>query len=271
MPTLENIVLNQTMGIEDQITFLVSTCDAYSSCWMPFCHGLRKYWPEHPRKLLFVTNQKIVECGKSIRVGLDMGWARNLLFALQQVDTPYVLYAQEDYWLKRRVIHTHIIDYVRLLETDRADYIRLFPVPQPTLKYPYDDRLGILTDNDEYRTSLQMSLWRKKVLVDLLKPDESPWQFEVRGNQRSRSYKSRFLCVRHANYGVDYVFTAVISGEWSKLAYRYAEVEDISVRFDDLPQKRFFKRAADRIRAFLYPLKRRLRLALQKRSKYDEF
>ena len=252
------------MSIEDQVTFLVSTCDAYSACWMPFCHGLQKYWPEHPRKLLFVTNQKTVECGKTIHVGNDMGWARNLLFALQQVDTPFVLYAQEDYWLKRQVAHTHILDYVRLLETDQADYIRLFPKPQPTLKYPNDDRLGILKDSDEYRTSLQMALWRKEVLTELLNPDESPWQFEVRGTQRSLSYESRFLCVWHSNFGVDYVFTAVTSGEWSKQAYHYAEVEQIPICFDDLPQKKFPQLMLGHIRVFLYSQKRKLKRVFHK-------
>jgi hypothetical protein len=231
----------------DQVTILVSTCDAYSACWMPFCHGLTKYWPEHPQELVFITNHKIVDYGRTLRVGEDKGWARNLLFALDQVRTPYVLYAQEDYWIDRPVAHANILDYLQIMQTGGVDYVRLYPAPRPSVSYPGDIRLGIMSSQSEYRASLQMALWRKSTLIELLNPDETPWQFEVQGTRRSAKFGDGFLSVWDTGSGISYVFTAVVSGEWSQAAYHYAATEALPIRFADLPKKPYFTRAKIRL------------------------
>lgn len=237
---------------KDEIALLVSSFDHYSVCWEPFCHGLQKYWLDHLQLLYFITNEKDPPCGQAIKVGQDRGWAGNLLYALEQIDIPYILYAQEDYWLTAPVNNKAILDYAALLDNGVADYIRLYPAPPPTLPFPGDDRLGILDTHAEYRTSLQMALWRKSVLQELLVPGETPWQFEVQGSRRSRVYADRFLCVQKRQYGIQYLFTAIVNGAWSPLAYEYARQEGIKIPFQDLPNKPCIKKIYSRIRNTLF-------------------
>lgn len=242
-----------------QIPLLVSSFDAYSACWAPFCHGVQKYWPECAESLIFITNQKTSPCGTAVQTGADRGWAANLKFALSQIDAPYLLYAQEDYWINKRVNHQNILDYLALIDDDKADCIRLYPAPGPGLPCKFDDRLGIQADNAEYRASLQMAIWRKSVLEDLLIEGESPWRFEAEGSVRSRRYGARFLCVNKRRYGVEYVFTAIIQGEWTKQAREYAASEGITVDWDTLPKKPWQKRAKYRVKARLYRAAKRWR------------
>lgn len=242
----------------DNLSLLVSSCDKYAVCWIPFCHGLNKYWPEHPDRVYFITNQLNPPCGTAIKISEDRGWAGNLLHALDLIETDFILYAQEDYWIQSRVNQRQIDDYMQILESNQADYIRLYPAPGPDLPFPLDPRLGIISPGSEYRASLQMALWRKKTLLSLIETCESPWEFEVKGSYRTKSNTSGYLCVTRKNYGIDYVFTAVVNGYWSPKAYEYASKEGMEIKFETLPRKKFTARLKDRIIGYLYPIKKRL-------------
>lgn len=237
---------------------LVSSFDRYAVCWEPFLHGIEKYWPQHP-DLYFITN--LLECNGafSIKVGADCGWAANLKYALAQLDTEFILYSQEDYWIQNTVDHTMIMDYLGLLASDKADYIRLYPAPPPDASYANDPRLGIIKAGSQYRASLQMALWRKKTLIDLLDVKESPWQFEVKGSERSNSNRNRFLCVSNRRYGIDYVFTAIVNGYWSKRAHEYAEKEELVIDFSALPKKKMITRMKDQFIDIAYRVKKKIK------------
>jgi len=226
-----------------KITVLVSSFDGFADCWDPFYHGLRKYWPDCPYEVAFITNFKEINLGsaQAIKVGTDRGWSDNMLTALEQIESSFILYAQEDYWINQRVDTKTISDYVELLIKDKADYIRLYPAPPPDLDYLEDERLGILADDAPYRTSLQMALWRKSVLKNLIKSGENPWQFEVDGTLRSRSCSSRFMCVKtidnQRHHGINYVCTAINKGKWSRAAKRYAQAEGLDIDFSNRPNE----------------------------------
>lgn len=238
------------------LSLLVSSFDKYSVCWAPFCHGLKKYWPEHP-PLYFITNYLETPCGTSLKLGEDQGWAKNLLKALEMIPTDFVLYAQEDYWLQSPVVNQNIVDYLSYLESGSADYIRLYPAPGPDKILNEDERLGVIAQDSHYRASLQMALWRKETFKSLVLAEESPWQFEVNGSKRSQVYANRFWCVTKRRHGIDYVFTAIVSGYWSEKAFQYAQKEQIEIHFEKLPKKSLYRQLFDYFRSSTYRIKRK--------------
>lgn len=241
----------------DNLTLLVSSCDKYAVCWNPFVHGLQKYWPDHPRTI-FITNKLQPEEFESIQIYPDRGWADNLIFALEKIDSPYILYAQEDYWISRPIDQNNITDYLDLLRGGLVDYIRLRPAPPPDTPFMHDTRLGVISPHSRYRTSLQMALWRKSVLRDLLMEKESPWRFEEEGSRRSMLTQFVFTCVRSISDGVSYTFTAIINGEWAPCAYEYAKEESVFIDYSKLPSKSFGRKLKDHTYRKLYRLKRKL-------------
>lgn len=180
-----------------------------------------------------------------------------MIKALSQIDFPYILYSQEDYWIQKPVEQILIEDYLDIIRSGKADYIRLYPAPPPDLPFPDDHRLGIIAPTSPYRTSLQMALWRKETLLSLLDTHETAWEFEVKGSKRSQYLKKRFLCVSKRQYGIDYVFTAVVNGYWSEKAYQYADNEKIHVRFEALPRKSIMVKVKDTIVSRLYRVKKK--------------
>ena len=224
------------------VSILVSSFDGLSDCWGPFCHGIAKYWPDCPYPAYLIANLKDLkdERVSAIKVGEDKGWSRNLSAALDQIDSRYVLYFQEDYWMTERVNTSAISDYVSIMDQQGLHYLRLLSFPMPDRDFPGDDRLGIIATEAPYRTSLQIALWRKDVLKELIDPSETPWDFEIKGTERSRRYGGTFLSVRPSGddpyyHGIRYVCTAVNRGRWSRQARLYAEKEGIDVDFSNLP------------------------------------
>ena len=212
------------------VRLLVSSCDAYADCWAPFFHGLRTYWPDCPYPVSLIANQASPSfAGVSvIAVGPDQGWASNLLAALDQIDEPHVLYCQEDYWISRTVDQAAIASYAAFAE--EADYVRLMPQPPPDGAIAADERLAAVGERAEYRTSLQMALWRADALRASLLPGQTPWQFEVAGD----SGRLRAYCVREPADGIGYVL-AVARGRWCRSALEYAQREGLELDLSRRP------------------------------------
>lgn len=223
----------------EDVRVIVSSCDSFAACWPPLMHGFDRYWPDGPRPIRLITNRLPCEHPRvsGFATGPDHGWARNLRMALSSTPQPFVLYMQEDYWINRAVNTALVDSYVDHFRNGSLDYLRLVPVPPGTEHCEFDDRLRLLKPEARYRTSLQAALWRKSVLLEILQDDESPWNFELIGNERSRSYGTRFGCVAGkslkttARGNLSYVCTAINKGRWSTDAVRYATREGLNVDF----------------------------------------
>lgn len=243
---------------EGLVTILVYAWDPYQPAWPVFCYGLHKYWPDCPYPLVFLTNELEAPCGTTIKVGGVNNFYHKMVFALERIKTPFILFMHEDYWIKDFVCTENIEQYVSLLENGLAEYIRLIPIPPPDRDFYLDKRLGIINTNSEYRISFMASLWRVSTLQDLMDPSLSLWEHEKYGTRLSASYGDRFLSVKKSSYGIDYVVTAISNKLWSSAAYEYVEREGLLVDFDKLippPRHEVFVR---QMHSFAYRIKRRI-------------
>jgi hypothetical protein len=230
-----------------EVSVVISTCDKYSDCWGPLAHGLDKYWPDCPYPIYLVTNVRDFPHPRIqvIKTAKDMGWGERTAHALRRIDSPYILYMLEDFWIKRRVNSRSITDYVRYLEDGSAYYIGLMPfftMGWDMLPFPRDRRLGVLTRSASYRTALQAALWNKEVFLELLRTEESPWEFELIGTERSRKYEDKFLWIKREPWGtcengIKYTWSAVIGGCWSLSAKLYARSEGLEIDFSKRPSE----------------------------------
>jgi hypothetical protein len=112
--------------------------------------------------------------------------------------------------------------------------------------------LALIGKPTNYRTSLQMGLWRKSTLQELIDPEETPWQFEIEGSLRSTRFGDRFLAVTKPKYGIQYTFTAVERGYWSQKAFLYAQEEGIEIDFAALSPPSITKQARQWFKRQLY-------------------
>lgn len=215
------------------LSVLVSSFDGFSACWAPFCHGITRYWPDAP-PIHLLTNFVTFKNGQvtSLPVGPDQGWSDNLRFALESIDTPFMLYLQEDYWLQSPVDSAQLERYIGLMEQHGANYLRLTPSPPPDAPLAFEPNIGLIAPEAEYRTSLQAALWRTDTLRELLKAGESAWDFELIGTPRSRHYEGFWSVQPGEGKGLDYLNSAIVQGRWTRPAFEWSRRENFPVEWD---------------------------------------
>jgi hypothetical protein len=214
---------------QHKLTILVNSSDGFSDCWEPFFKLFTIYWPNCKAKILLNTETADwsfpglnLHCTK---VGVGAGkltWSECLIRALDQVDTPLVLYFQEDYFLERLVDVSLVHELADMMEADgNVKHIGLthFGSYGPFLPTS-DPRLWKIDQKTRYRISTQAGLWRTETLRSYLKPEENGWMFEIYGTRRCRKREECFLTVNRDIYCptqtpvFQYTHTGIIKGKW---------------------------------------------------------
>lgn len=204
------------MSQKSNIAVVVVSCDNYSDLWHPFFTLFRRYWPNCPYQVYLVSNFiEIDEEGVvALPVGEDISWSDNLIKALNLIDEEYVFMIIDDLLFVNHVKSEQIHELFEWIREEEPNYVRLNPFPKPDK--PYNDFAGIVSPGTLYRTSTVMSVWKKTTLLDLLKPGENAWEFEVYGTLRSDKY-DKFYSTWQAL--IPFI-NSVIKGKWRRSAIK---------------------------------------------------
>ena len=88
-----------------------------------------------------------------------------------------------------------------------SDWGRLELNPQGVRKgvsWTLDPRLVLIAPLEDYRVNCQTALWRVECLQQVLRPHESPWEFELRGSVRTQKSSWQFARLANGwNHGKD--------------------------------------------------------------------
>jgi len=216
------------MSANPHFTVLVNSCDAFEDCWHPFFQLLSKYWPDCDARVLLNTETKNwdcdlmpVECTR-VQIGGSerLPWSECLIRALDKVQTPLLLYFQEDYFIHRPV-HADLIRRAvdHMIRESNVKHIALTKHGSqgPYLKTEHD-WLHLIRQDARYRISTQAGLWRVDALKSYLRPEENGWMFEIFGTWRASRRDEVFLCAdfdpAHGGAAIDYLHTGIIKGRW---------------------------------------------------------
>ena len=193
------------------VAIVVSSCDAFFDAWRPFAFFFRKHWRDCPFPIFLIVNQLRVHSDiiRPITVGRDRGWADNMAVALNQIAEPYVLYFQEDYFLNGPVNQEQLAaDFAYAFERDAASFCFYSRSQLERDFAPLNDRFGIVPRDSNGRTRLQVTLWKKDVLLSALRPGESAWNMEARASERTRDLLA-LSYVRRDNVPIPYLMSAI--------------------------------------------------------------
>jgi len=183
-----------------KVAVLVSSCDRYYEAWMPFFTLLNKYWQEmnFPKYLLTET-KSYSEYGVNTINCPSKDWSSRLLFALKRIDTEYVIFFLEDFFVMGKVDNDSINRFISYMENDKRMSVIYFKTiagqNETNSKYP---ELIKMEAGKKYYMNFQAALWRKKDLMGIVKPGLSPWEIEENLSCSVRS--GDFYCVRNSSY-----------------------------------------------------------------------
>lgn len=171
----------------NKVSLLVGSSDAYSHVLKNFFILLDRY---------FRVDCEIILVGETISCGKDVTeilpgikpWGERILAGLEKVKAPYCLFFLDDYYLSETFDEDIVENGINLLNEFGADKV-LFDVLYPpgvySLSHQRDNIYSFNLDSD-YLLSVQPGLWKTEYLKETLKPEYSPWDFEVLGNSYAR-------------------------------------------------------------------------------------
>jgi hypothetical protein len=226
-----------------KLSILVMSCDAFEDVWQPFFILFNKYWADCPFPKYFCTDSKSVfQRGFiPITVGDNLAWSYRLKKALEKIDTPYILFLQDDFFLMKAADTERIKKYLEIIHTEHAGLLRIFPTPPPNKPFKSYTDIGFIEKNVPYRVSCQAAIWDKEVLLELINETENIWAFEIEGSKRANEIDKPFLSVfvdkagtplEAGNYAYTYFCTAVLKGKWMRGAVRLCRNEGIELDFN---------------------------------------
>jgi hypothetical protein len=229
-----------------ELSLLVHTCDAYEEYWGGMFYTLDSYWDYDYIPVYFANEEKpisdiIINCKgseyrpdtriKQILTGKTdkNGFSTRFIEAIKQVPSKYVLYIQEDMWLRRSLDKDLLKDLVKFMDDTNADSVRI----HAKLWY-YDSYL--LSPTDHFIKGQRMlktvgsnilshnaTIWRKDYILKHQLPGEDPWLNEEYGSKRMLSDNNN-----NYHYNIHWYCQPGISdnGQQSQESIVYAHIVD---------------------------------------------
>lgn len=254
------------------ITVVVNSTDYYSEAWDPFFKLLEVFWPNRTIPVVLNTETKSPDwlpAGATVHHNKMPGdkkmWPECLWSVLDSVESPYILYLQEDYFLNGPVSEIAMKQMVEILDSGDADVVRsagtgLFDDYQASSHAGWVE----VTRNHGYYACTQATLWRKEALRDLVVSGETAWEFERHGTKRARKQlKGVYAPDPEVFPGMDsrvfpYVATGIVKGKWFRPAVDPLFKEhginvDFSIRgfYEPTPWEQFVQRQRSRLRRLI--------------------
>ncbi len=230
--------------MNNRCAVFVSSCDKYSDLWYPFFSILKNRWKEIPYPIYLSTETKSFSCDGmvitvlnneySLQTGKQIPWGKLNKEALKKLDTEYVLFMIDDFFLIEDVDQKRINDCINWMEKDREiavfSFWRVRTGSIRDNKYPHFE---LREKKGEYRFNCQAAIWRRERLIEFIREHESPWDWEIYGSIRSRRYNDKFYS---AIEGEPYIMRyfpggALRRGKWVREAADLLSTNNIKVDF----------------------------------------
>lgn len=189
------------MGIYNDVTILVNSCDLYEDAWVPFFTILKAQWPDCVNyRIVLNTETKTFDCDflniQTINSVENLDWSKRLRLCLEKIDSDYILFFLEDFFLMTPVDNTIFgCAYEYMKNHKNVGVINFKSHVDWIKKGSYGEFFTcVKRRTKKYRISTLTGLWRKTFLLKCLRDGEDPWEFEKYANIRAKLYKETVLC-----------------------------------------------------------------------------
>lgn len=180
----------------NDLSILVSTYDDNSSLWKPLEKSYNLFWKDLNYPIYITSNHKSYDSKRFnfLKVGNEISWSDNISKCLRKIDTKYVMFCFDDTFWKKNINNQLFTRLFSQCYKNNWEYLRLHPTPRSSNFIDQD--FSLITKGSNYRASVAFSIFRKDILENLLREEESAWDFEKNASIRSNAYSEFY----HINY-----------------------------------------------------------------------
>ena len=140
------------------------------------------------------------------------------------IETPYVIMMQDDYFIFDKVDNNRIFHCIDLAEKYDCGNFRLIQDPKTDTVFDEDEELLIYNPGKAYRISARGGLWKTDYWRKFVEKYDDFWQMEQQGQIFSCSLPERILCTKYRTLPM---FDAVHKGYYEDFAIMLLETNGI--------------------------------------------
>lgn len=219
------------------LSVVVFSYDGYSDLWAPFFDFFDIFWSNCEFPVYLVSNYKTL--GKPyitpILTGEEVSWFHRTIKALENIESEYILFFLEDYFITSPVSNQKIAEIVAFMAKYDLNFYKLVDYPKTTNSFEGNALLGAVDDTLRYGINLQFGIWKKDFFLHLLNSipnGKSPWDFETFfvNNPGSTIHKEiDFSKIVSDRIGLCSIVNGVYKGKWFRKSYRICKSYNVSV------------------------------------------
>lgn len=188
----------------EQLSILFSSHSGSSDLWGITSYFFHKYWPDCPYTIYLGANGETYKnaCPPTwiyLNIGPDISWSISLTDYLNAIDTDYVLLMLDDFMLTKKVQQENIDNAMKFILQNKVVMCRLTPNPPPDANIDSDFGYIDVANQVPYISSLQAAIWKKSFLLQLLRYNFTPWEFETKAGKTNdaKQYDNYFTATTH--------------------------------------------------------------------------
>ncbi len=179
--------------------------------------------------------------------GKNIPWAKRLKNVLQHIESEYIIYFLEDFFLMSPVNTNSLSQAFDLIKNDPLigyiglKYNRSYSFKDPSIKNSDEPFLNKDNLNTVNRVNSMTALWRREWLLSLIKEHETPWEFEIYASIRSRRTPFKVLIINNHvlpgifDYEIDIQYGyGITRSSWLPKNKELFDRYDISVDYERL-------------------------------------
>ena len=177
-------------------TLLLNSYDGGYDLWEGFFTSLVFQWKEFNLPIVLNTESRSFQF-KSLSIQTinsskdNVPWGKRLVECLERIDTEFILFFLDDFWLDAPVDNEHFEKCLKWIK-DNPDVgcISFQRTRGNNIKDGRFERFERRPQkNAPYKLNCQAALWRKEALIHSVRPHESPWEWEEYGSIRASRFK----------------------------------------------------------------------------------
>jgi hypothetical protein len=217
--------------LKSEIAVVVMSTDSYEDVWDHFFYYFDKYWPDcsYPKYLICENKSTRI---KNVTTLNQVGstWSHVLQLALSRLSHKYIILILDDMFLCEPVNNDFVLRAIDFItQENNICCVRLGGNDNTRLTAASNyDGFSIVSHDSPFRVTTSPTIWVRDQIITLLHEDESPWEFEINGTERSKTQCGplEFFDLNPAaifTYSTWIADTAIIRGKWQYDAVKMIE------------------------------------------------
>ncbi len=214
----------------NNLSLLISSCDKFSDLWQWHIKLLNQNWQGEKIKTYLVTDKPTEAKFEGVEIIVapsEYDFPKRIKFALDYINTDYVLLTLDDYFNIFPINADSISFLLDIAEQEKIDYLKLYDRKKDKpKKFTSIDAIDNIDLSNKYAVTLYPAIWSKSFLSATAREDLSPWLYEVSLTKTANEQKAN---CKFSGAGAFRILDVVRKGKVLRKANKYFKKNGIDI------------------------------------------